>query len=146
MSTIYLIDRETSVGTGNLATGDIFLIYDTSAKAVRSATASNIMELVSSTLLSSSAPTFASATITTTAKVGTFATSLVSFFGATVTTQPAATNQAAPSATAAVSALGSTIGTTIWGYSTSTQANTLALCVIELRTALVALGLIKGSV
>lgn len=65
---------------------------------------------------------------------------LVAFFGSTPTSQRAATNQAAPASTAAVS-----VSATQWGYSTSTQANSLLNLVIQLRSELVTLGLIKGS-
>ena len=64
----------------------------------------------------------------------------VAFYGATPQTQQAATNQAAPASTAPAS-----ISASQWGFSTSTQAAALVNCVIELRAALVNLGLIKGS-
>lgn len=63
------------------------------------------------------------------------------FFGlATPIVQPAATNQAAPSNT-----LASTISATQWGFTTSTQLHSLVNVVIQMRSDLVALGLIKGS-
>jgi hypothetical protein len=64
----------------------------------------------------------------------------IAFYGVTVTTQPTATNQAAPTSTAAVS-----ISATQWGFGTSTQANSLLNLAIQIRSDLVALGLIKGS-
>ncbi len=149
MSTIYLIDRESSVGSNNLAAGDLFLIYDTSAKAIRNATGTNIQELTatgatagtttaSKAIVPNASNKIDKIDVTTTALVGGFATSLVGFFGATVTTQPSATTQAAPASTASTS-------TTPWGYSTSVQATSIMNCVIQIQTALVALGLIKGS-
>jgi hypothetical protein len=71
-------------------------------------------------------------------RLGQAVADLVGFFGATPVSQPKATNQAAPSATAATNG-------TPFGFTTSTQANALVNCVIEMRAALVNLGLIKGS-
>jgi hypothetical protein len=62
------------------------------------------------------------------------------FYGKTPIVQPAATNQAAVASTAPVS-----ISATQWGYSTSTQALAITNLLIEVRTALVNLGIIKGS-
>lgn len=64
----------------------------------------------------------------------------LAFFGSAVTTQPTATNQAAAASTGAVS-----VSATQWGFSTSTQANSLINLVLQLRADLVSLGLIKGS-
>lgn len=64
----------------------------------------------------------------------------VGFFGTTATTQPASATQAAVASTAPVS-----VSATQWGFSTSTQAAAVIALQNELRTALVALGLIKGS-
>jgi hypothetical protein len=62
------------------------------------------------------------------------------FFGATPVAQVAATNQAAVVSTAAVS-----ISATQWAFASSAQANSIVSLANELRTALVNLGLIKGS-
>jgi hypothetical protein len=62
------------------------------------------------------------------------------FFGATPIAEPAATNQSAIASTAAVS-----ISATQWAFSTSTQATGVITLLTEIRTALVNLGLIKGS-
>lgn len=72
--------------------------------------------------------------------LGQTTSALIAFYNATPIVQPAATNQAAPSSTAAVS-----ISATQYGFSTSTQANALISCVVAMQTALVNLGLIKGS-
>lgn len=114
MSTIYTIDRETAIDS--LATGDLFLVYDTSAKAIKNATGTNVQDLVT----------------------GSTTASTVGFYGATKVGQPASSNQAAPSATAATS-------TSPYGFTTSTQADALITCVRQLRADLVTLGLIKGS-
>lgn len=63
-------------------------------------------------------------------------------YGAAGTTQPTSASQAAVAVTVnAVSALSGTL----WGFSSSTQANQLMSLVNQLRSDLVALGLIKGS-
>lgn len=64
----------------------------------------------------------------------------VGFFGVSATTQPASASQAAVASTAPVS-----ISATQWGFSTSTQAEALVTLVNQMRSDLVALGLIKGS-
>lgn len=74
------------------------------------------------------------------AAIGDAAADLLAFYGVTPVAQQAATNQAAPVSTAAVS-----VTATQWGFSTSTQASAIVNCLIEVRTALVTLGLIKGS-
>ena len=68
-------------------------------------------------------------------------TATLGFFGATPIAEPAATNQSAIASTAAVS-----ISATQWGFSTSTQATGVITLLTEIRTALVNLGLIKGSI
>lgn len=73
--------------------------------------------------------------------LGQSAADKLGFYGlATPIVQPAATNQAAPASTAVVS-----FAATPWGFANSAQAQALVNCVIELRAALVAVGLIKGS-
>jgi hypothetical protein len=74
------------------------------------------------------------------AALGNAAADTLAFHGVTPVAQQAATNQAAPASTAPVS-----ISATQWGFSTSTQAARVINCLLELRTALVTLGLIKGS-
>ncbi len=64
----------------------------------------------------------------------------VSFYGVTPITQRTSASQAAVATTAAVSTTSN-----IWGFSTSTQANAIVTLVNELRAALVAIGMIKGS-
>jgi hypothetical protein len=73
-------------------------------------------------------------------KLGSATSEAVAFFGSTPTTQPTAAGQAAPASTDAVS-----VSATQWAYGTSTQADALVDCVIAVRSALVTLGLIKGS-
>jgi hypothetical protein len=72
--------------------------------------------------------------------IGATAADKVAFYGVTSTTQPTATNQAAAGTVSSVS-----ISATQWGFSTSTQANSLINLVQQIRSDLVALGLIKGS-
>lgn len=67
-------------------------------------------------------------------------TGTAGFFGATATTRPASASQAAVATTAPVS-----ISATQWGFSTSTQAQTLIDSHNAVRAALVSLGIIKGS-
>lgn len=62
----------------------------------------------------------------------------VSFYGATPIVQRAGADQAAVTTTAATTS-------TPAGYSTTTQANAIVTLVNELRAAMVAAGLIKGS-
>jgi hypothetical protein len=93
--------------------------------------------------------------------VGQTATHLLAFYGATPIVQPGATDQAAVSS-AAITAPSATLissSTTQFGFTTSTQANDLVTAVRSLvsrvnsltvyeataRSALVSLGLIKGS-
>lgn len=64
----------------------------------------------------------------------------VGFFGTTATTQPASASQAAVASTAPVS-----ISATQWGFSTSAQAQQIIDSHNAIRSALVALGIIKGS-
>lgn len=68
------------------------------------------------------------------------ATAELGFFGSTPVDQPASASQAAIASTAAVS-----ISATQWGFSTSAQATGVINLLTEIRTALVDLGLIKGS-
>lgn len=70
--------------------------------------------------------------------LGTTSTDLIGFYGATPIAQRSGSAQSAVSTTAATT-------TTPWGFSTSTQADTLVTLVNELRAAAVAVGLIKGS-
>lgn len=72
--------------------------------------------------------------------LGNATTDKVSLYGVTPITQRGNSSQAAVETTLAVSTTSS-----IWGFSTSTQANALVTLVNELRAALVALGAIKGS-
>lgn len=65
-------------------------------------------------------------------------TDLIGFYGTTPIAQRTSANQAAVTTTAATT-------TTPFGYSTLAQANALVTLVNEMRTALVNLGLIKGS-
>jgi UDP-N-acetyl-D-mannosaminuronic acid transferase (WecB/TagA/CpsF family) len=74
------------------------------------------------------------------AQLGGASTDKIAFYGVTPVVQPTAAAQAAPASTDAVS-----VSATQWGFSTSAQANAVIDCLIEIRTALVNLGLIKGS-
>lgn len=96
------------------------------------------------------------------ALIGTAATDKVGFYGTTPATQPTSANQAAVTVTA-VTALATTVFSAVdtgkWGFSSSTVAKTfqprINQCVVDIgainteltaiRSALVALGLIKGS-
>lgn len=78
--------------------------------------------------------------VTGTARIGNAVSDTIAFFGSTLTAQPAATNQAAPASTAPVS-----VSATQWAFGTSTQGAAVVNCLIEVRAALVSLGLIKGS-
>ena len=62
------------------------------------------------------------------------------FFGVSATAQPASASQAAVVTTAPVS-----ITATQWGFASSAQALAVITLQNELRSALVALGIIKGS-
>lgn len=62
------------------------------------------------------------------------------FFGTAATSQPASASQAAVATTAPVS-----ISATQWGFASSAQAQSIINLQNELRSALVALGIIKGS-
>lgn len=74
-------------------------------------------------------------------RVGDATSSPVAFYNATLTTQPTSASQAAAISTAAVSALSGTI----FGFATSTQPDQMVKLLNQLRSDLVALGLIKGS-
>jgi len=65
-------------------------------------------------------------------------TEKISFYGVTPVAQRAGSAQAAVTTTAAQT-------TTPYGYSTSTQADAIVTLVNEIRAALVAVGIIKGS-
>ena len=70
--------------------------------------------------------------------MGDSATDTIAFYGATPVAQRTNASQAAVTTTASTS-------TSPVGYSTTTQANAIVTLVNELRAALVAVGLIKGS-
>ena len=65
---------------------------------------------------------------------------LVGFYGATPVVRPTSASQAAAISTAAVS-----VSATQWGFTTSTQANSIITLVNQMRADLVTLGLIAGS-
>lgn len=67
-------------------------------------------------------------------------TSRIGFWAVTATTQPTATQQAVAISTAAVS-----ISATQWGFATSTQADGITRLVNQIRSDLVAIGVLKGS-
>lgn len=67
-------------------------------------------------------------------------TSRIGFWAVTATSQPTATQQAIAISTAAVS-----ISATQWAFGTSTQADGVVRLVNQIRSDLVALGLLKGS-
>jgi len=71
--------------------------------------------------------------------LGQSATDLVGFYGKTPIVQRTS------SAQAAVSTTGSNSGSTNYGFTTATQADAIVTLVNELRAALVAVGMIKGS-
>jgi len=70
--------------------------------------------------------------------VGQSTSDLVAFYGGTAIAQRANASQAAVTTTAATT-------TSPWGYSTSAQADGIVTLVNELRAALVAINIIKGS-
>ena len=83
--------------------------------------------------------------------LGRSATDKVGFFGTTPADQPASSNQATI-ATTAITTAAITTTTNSYGYATTTQANNIAVIadanrtlLIQLRTDLVELGIIKGS-
>ena len=71
--------------------------------------------------------------------IGNATTDKVAFYGTTPITQRTSAAQASLATTVAIST------GTIWGFASSTQANALVTLANELRAAMVALGLIKGS-
>lgn len=75
-------------------------------------------------------------------RVGDATSSPVAFYNATLTTQPTATQQAVVSTTLSTS---SSATQSVYGFTTSTQADRMVSLVNQLRSDLVALGLIKGS-
>lgn len=70
--------------------------------------------------------------------LGASAATLVGFYGTAPAAQPSGAAQAAVTTTAATT-------TTPWGFSTSTQADAIVTLVNAVRSALVTVGLIKGS-
>lgn len=72
------------------------------------------------------------------AVLGQSTSDLIAFYGGTPIVQRTNASQAAVSTTASTS-------TTPFGYATSTQANAIVTLVNEMRAALVAVNLIKGS-
>lgn len=75
---------------------------------------------------------------TTGTRLGTATTQKIGFYGVTAVVQRASANQAAVATTGATNA-------TPYGFTTAAQANAIVTLVNEMRTALVNLGLIKGS-
>ncbi len=101
--------------------------------------------IVSSTITGNNAITGTTVTattlvVTTSAAVGNTTTATVGFYGTSPIAKRASSNQGAVTTTASAS-----ISATQWGFSTSTQADTLTTLVAQMRADLVALGLIKGS-
>lgn len=88
----------------------------------------------------SNATTFAVTVVTVPQQVAPTTGSLFSVWGATATTQPTATQQAAVATTLAMSG-----AVTSYGYTTSTQADGIVRLVNQIRSDLVAVGIIKGS-
>ena len=72
---------------------------------------------------------------------GVSTTEKISFYGVTPIVQRSGASQAAVSTTASVD----TTDGAVAGYATTTQANALVTLVNELRAAMVAVGIIKGS-
>jgi len=79
------------------------------------------------------------ATLTDNVQVGGTAAGKVGFFGATPIVQPAATAQSAVTTTASTT-------TTPFGYTTSAQAEGIVTLLNRIRTDLVSLGIVKGSI
>ena len=115
MSTIYAINAETSV-TG--AAGDFVPVYQTNTGRTKKVSLENIRVYT----------------------LGTVSGEKLGFYGATSVTQPTTSNQAAAISTAAVS-----VSATQWAYATSTQADGIQQLANAMRSALVTLGLAKGS-
>jgi len=74
------------------------------------------------------------------AVIGATTSDTLAFYGGTASGQPASASQAAIVSSAVVS-----ISATQWGFGSSAQAQGVVNLLIEVRSALVALGLIKGS-
>lgn len=83
---------------------------------------------------------FSALAVNGTATIGAASTNTLGFFGQAGTTWPTSASQAAAASTAAAS-----FSATQWGFSTSTQANAVITLVNQIRSDLVALGIIKGS-
>jgi len=73
--------------------------------------------------------------------LGLSTTEKISFYGVTPIVQRSGASQAAVSTTASVN----TTDGAVAGYATTTQANALVTLTNEIRAALVAVGIIKGS-
>lgn len=78
-------------------------------------------------------------------QIGSTSSAPLGFYGATPATQPTSASEAAAVTGNAVSTSAGTSQGTVWGYSTSAQANSIVTLVNQLRSDLVTLGLIKGS-
>lgn len=76
--------------------------------------------------------------ITTGTKIGTTTTQKIGFYNTTPVAQRSGAAQAAVATTAATQ-------TSPWGYTTQAQADAIVTLVNELRAAMVAIGIIKGS-
>ena len=96
---------------------------------------------ISGAVVSGAAGSFTNLTATGNVVFGNATSDTVAFYGAaTPQAQQASASQAAVAATAPVS-----ISATQWGFSTSAQALAVIQLQNEIRAALVALGIIKGS-
>ena len=71
-------------------------------------------------------------------KIGTAVTQKIGFWNVTPVVQPASANQAEVATTAATDS-------TPWGFSTQAQADSIVTLLNEIRSALVAVGIIKGA-
>src|SRR5712692_1712641 len=70
----------------------------------------------------------------------------ISFYGAATITQPTSSWQSSIQDSSVAIAVSTPVSAvTVWGFSSAAQANALLQCTQAMRTALVNLGLIKGS-
>lgn len=150
MSTIYTFHAECST-MDTLASGDEFLVYDASSGRTLSATPSDIATYIGSNPGTQTGgtytnPTFTGATVysaTASASflVGTTLSARIGFYGIAGTSQPAAAAQAQYTNTVH----NPTTCTGVIGFSTTAAMQDLVGLVMQMRTTLVANGLMKGA-
>ena len=145
MSTIYTFHAECS-SVDTIASGDKFLIYDVSTGRTEWALASDVATyagaspaLVSPSITGSPIYT---GTASTSFQIGATLSSRIGFYGIAGTSQPASAAQGAVTNTVH----NPTTCTGVIGFSTTAAMQDVLNLLIQIRAALVANGLIKGSV